>query len=135
MGRKMIQAHRFAYCPCLITGRVARPCQDSNLALKRWIRDVWYVARRALGGCRRTDLEETQPFLPQYGMSSAPICALNICTLIIYESRSIVHFFAGILTAGPGGYHLDTTRGYEEKQHDKTLGRCADTASQLLQQP
>lgn len=110
----MQQRSQIAARSCLTTGQVARHCQVSIPAVKRWIQDGRLAVFRTPGGHSRIELQELQRFLRQYGMPSYPSSAPELRILIVDDELSIVDFFVDLLTRDPRGFKLDTaTDGYE----------------------
>jgi two-component system, OmpR family, response regulator VicR len=110
----MAQAHKFSDRFCLTTGQVARHCQVSIPALRRWIRDGRLTAFKTPGGHCRIALEELQRFLRQYGMPLYPTSAPDIRILIVDDEPTVVKLFVDMLADDPRGFILDTaTDGYD----------------------
>jgi excisionase family DNA binding protein len=113
-AKEMEQVQQLSDRQYLTTGQVARHCQVSIPALKRWIREGRLATFRTPGGHCRIALTELQRFLRQYRMPLYPASAPGMRILIVDDEPDIVDLFVRLLADDPRRFQLDTaTDGYD----------------------
>ena len=114
IAKEMEQVQQLSDPLYLTTGQVARHCQVSIPALKRWIREGRLETFRTPGGHCRIALVELQRFLRQYGMPLYPASASGMRILIVDDEPDMVDLFMRLLADDPRRFQLDTaTDGYD----------------------
>ncbi len=96
----------------LTAGQVARHCQVSIPAVRKWIQQGKLVALRTPGRHYRIDINEFQRFLSQHGMPTLPSAEARI--LIVDDDPDIASLLADFFARDPRGFKLESaTDGYE----------------------
>ncbi len=98
----------------LTAGQVARHCQVSIPAVRKWIQQGKLAALRTPGRHYRIDINEFQRFLSQHGMPTYPLPSAEARILIVDDDPDIASLLADFFARDPRGFKFESaTDGYE----------------------